>query len=90
MLRPSRPFPFVAAMLCACAALLAALAWLWLGAGARGWQPPPAQPPQFDGLLAAAPPLEAPARAAPAVLLERPPFHSSRRPPPGPGRRPDS
>ncbi len=82
MLRPSRPFPFVAAMLCACAALLAALAWLWLGAGARAWQPPPAQPPQFDGLLAAAPPLEAPARAAPAVLLERPPFHSSRRPPP--------
>lgn len=71
---------FVVALLALCAVLLAALAALWLADG--GWQPPPAQPPQLDDLAAAAPHIDAPTQNVPAVLLEQPPFHVSRRPPP--------
>ena len=77
---PTARLGFVPATLALCAALLTVLAALWLRGNA--WQPPAAQPPRLDELAAAAPQKADESGAIPAVLLERPPFHVSRRPPP--------
>lgn len=81
-----RPFSFVAAVLGVCVALALALAALWAQMGWRGvWQPPAAQPPQLDDLLANIPAAMTAVETVPSVLTGSPPFFISRRPPPAKG-----